>query len=124
MLDNQLQYMKRDRALDKQFRLVGPASSSKTVILHTFASKMNEPVKQVTVPMSAYLTLERFRERVEENYTYNRHDTLIPKDPSKRLLFVIDDVHLQRNLEVDLLEFLRAWCVCGGYFDVPRGCFK
>jgi hypothetical protein len=86
--------MLRDKDLNKQFRLIGPSCSSKTVILHTFANKMKEAVKAITVPMTSYLTFERFREKVEENYVYKRAHTLVPKEENKRLLFVIDDVHL------------------------------
>ena len=56
------------------------------------------PTKVISVPISAYLTLDRFKEKVEENYRYKRQDTLVPKDPSKKILFVIDDIHLVRNL--------------------------
>ena len=86
--------MKRDKDLNKQFRLIGPSSSSKTVILHTFQSKMSEPTKVVNVPMTTYLTLDRLREKVEENYNYKRQNLLVPNEPGKRLLFVIDDIHL------------------------------
>ena len=79
-------------------RFIGPSSSSKTVILQTFASKMLVPTKVISVPISAYLTLDRFKEKVEENYRYKRQDTLVPKDPSKKILFVIDDIHLVRNV--------------------------
>jgi hypothetical protein len=72
MIDNQLSYMKFDKELNKQFRLIGPSSSSKTVILNTFAGKVVVPVKCISVPMSAYLTLDLFKENVESNYRYKR----------------------------------------------------
>jgi pyrimidine operon attenuation protein/uracil phosphoribosyltransferase len=94
MLDNQVSYMRADKSLDKAFRLVGPTSSSKTVILNTFAAKMHQASHSVSVPMSAYLTLDLFRDRVEDNYRKKRENTLVPLDASKQLLLIIDDVHL------------------------------
>jgi len=74
--------------------------------------------------MSAYLTIDLFKETVEQNYRYKRQNTLAPKDPSTHILLVIDDVHMHRNLNVDLLEFLRSWCFCRGYFSIKQGLFK
>lgn len=48
----------------------------------------------------------------------------MPADPNKRIVLVIDDIHLQRNLKVEVLEFIRAWTICRGYFDVAAGFFK
>lgn len=78
----------------------------------------------ISVPMTAYLTMDRLREKIEEKYICKRKNTLIPKDPSKRIIIVIDDIHLQRNLKIEVLEFIRSWTVCRGYFDVAAGYFK
>ena len=48
----------------------------------------------------------------------------MPKDPNQKILLVIDDIHMQRNLKVEVLEFLRSWSIVRGYFDVPAGYFK
>ena len=48
----------------------------------------------------------------------------MPANPDKRIVLVIDDIHLQRNLKVEVLEFIRAWTICRGYFDVTAGFFK
>jgi hypothetical protein len=68
--------------------------------------------------MSDYLTIERFKERVEERYKIKRQNTLIPRDKEKKILFLIDDIHLSKNLKFDFLEFVRGWCLNGGYYDV------
>ena len=31
---------------------------------------------------------------------------------------------MQRNLKVEVLEFIRSWSIAKGYFDVPAGYFK
>jgi hypothetical protein len=114
----------KDKDLNKHLRLIGPSSSSKTVVLHTFATKISTPVKTVMVPLSAYLSTAKLRKIIEENYVPKRRNYLVPKDPKKRLVLVIDDVHMQRNLKVEVLEFLRSWSIAKGYFDVPAGHFK
>lgn len=114
----------KERDLNKHLRLYGPSSSSKSVILHTFASKMSTPVKPVFIPMSAYLTTDKMLKVIEESYVAKRRDYMVPKDPKKKIVFVIDDVHLQRNLKVEILEFIRTWSVRQGYFDLQAGIFK
>ena len=78
----------------------------------------------VSIPMTAYLTMDRLREKIEEKYVSKRKNTLIPADQNKRIVLVIDDIHLQRNLKIEVLEFIRAWTICRGYFDVKAGFFK
>lgn len=67
--------------------------------------------------------MDRLKEKVEESYSNKRYDCLMPKDGLK-ILFVIDDIHLQANIKTNYLEFFRAWCVQGGYFDIGKGHFK
>jgi hypothetical protein len=74
--------------------------------------------------MTAYLTLELFKTRVEESYRKKRESSLVPKDSSKQILLVIDDVHMQGNLKVEILEFIRCWCFNRGYFSVQKNHFK
>jgi hypothetical protein len=116
--------MRRDKELNKSFRMIGPSSSSKTVILNTFASKLQVSTITISVPMTAYMTLDLFKERAEENYRKKRENSLVPKDPTKQILFVIDDAHLQFNLNVQLLEFIRSWSFAKGYYCVDKGQFK
>ena len=47
---------------------------------------------------------------VEENYVSKRRNLLIPKDKYKKVVLLIDDLHMQGNLKVDILEFVRTWC--------------
>ena len=124
LLDNLVMAMHKEKDLNKHLRLIGPSSSSKSVMLNTFESKMTKPVSQVLVPMSAYLTLTRMKAKIEQCYTPKKKNSLVPADPSKKVLIVIDDIHMQRNLKVEVLEFIRSWAVCSGYFDVAAGFFK
>ena len=119
-----MSYMRYDKELDKAFRLIGPSGSSKSVILNTFAPKIETPSILVSVPMTSYLTLETFRAKVELNYRKKRESTLIPRDSNKQILLIIDDVHLQKNLKVELLEFVRAWSFCKGYYSIQKQTFK
>ena len=78
----------------------------------------------VSIPMTAYLTQDRLKQKIEEKYVQKRKNTLKPADPEKRIVLVIDDIHLQRNLKIEVLEFIRAWTICRGYFDIRAGFFK
>lgn len=37
---------------------------------------------------------------------------------------MIDDLHLQSNLKINIVEFMRTWTQSNGYFDVGEGFFK
>ena len=65
MLDCQVSYMRVDKELNKTFRLIGPSSGSKTVILNTFAGKIKQATHSISVPMTAYMNLELFKVRLE-----------------------------------------------------------
>jgi hypothetical protein len=125
LLQDLLTYsLSKEKDLNKHLRLVGPQSSSKSVILHTFEQKIPTPVTSISIPMTAYLTLERLRSMIETKYTCKRKNTLLPKDPKRKVLLVIDDIHMQKNLNVEVLEFIRSWTICRGYFDVKASHFK
>ena len=124
LLDHLVMAMQSEKDLNKHLRLIGPSSSSKTVILNTFETKLTTATKCLPVPMSAYLTLQRLRTKIEECYTCKRKNTLVPRDAKQKVLLVIDDIHMQRNLKVEVLEFIRSWSISRGYFDVPAGYFK
>lgn len=70
------------------------------------------------VPMSTFVTIERIKETVEHLYIYKRRNLLDPKDKERPIVLLIEDVHLQSNLNVNVLEFLRTWCMSKGYYDI------
>lgn len=74
--------------------------------------------------MSCYLTIDRLKKVIEENYFSKRRSLMELKDKSKRVVIVIDDLHLQGNLKCNVLEFIRTWCTTKGYFDLANGLFK
>lgn len=74
--------------------------------------------------MSAYVTIERIKENVEELYFNKRRNLLEPKDKERPIVLLVEDVHLQSNLTVNILEFLRTWCMSKGYYDIQQGFFK
>jgi len=47
-----------------------------------------------------------------------RRNLLEPRDKERPIILIIDDVHLQANLTVNILEFLRTWCMSKGYYDI------
>ena len=53
-----------------------------------------------------------------------RRNLLEPRDKERPIVLMIDDVHLQQNMSVNILEFLRTWCMSKGYYDLQQGFFK
>ena len=114
-----------DTALDKHFRVVGPSATSKTIAVTTFMKRFSEQYQAVQVPMSAYLTFERLKSSVESYYQAKRRNLLEPVDKDKKVVLMIDDLHLRDNVNSgDVLEFLRTWCMSKGYYDLGKGFFK
>lgn len=105
---------------NKHFRALGPSGVGKSFAINTYLKRINGDSKfQITqIPMSAYLTIERVKETVEQFYVYKRRNLLEPKDKERNIVLMIDDVHLQSNLKVNILEFLRTWCMSKGYYDI------
>jgi hypothetical protein len=76
------------------------------------------------VPMSGHLSFDRLRHVVEKQYVAKRKKIFSPKNPTKKVVIMIDDLHLQSNLRINIVEFMRSWCTTNGYFDVGAGFFK
>lgn len=117
-------YMKHDSELNKNFRVLGPQGTSKTVILNTFIHRQQEQFDSIMIPMSGHLSFERLKQVVEKQYVAKRKKIFTPKNPSKKIVIMIDDLHLQSNLNINIVEFMRTWTASNGYFDVGAGFFK
>lgn len=74
--------------------------------------------------MSSYLTIDKMKSTIEKHYVARRKNLLEPVDKEKRVVLLIDDLHLQSNIKVNVLEFLRTWCMSKGYYDINKGFFK
>lgn len=74
--------------------------------------------------MSAFVSIEKIKETVEQFYHNKRRNLLEPKDKERNIVLLVEDVHLQSNLSVNILEFLRTWCMSKGYYDIQEGFFK
>lgn len=124
ILEQLTSYLKFDGELNKNFRVLGPQGTSKSVILSTFIHRSQEKFDSVTVPMSSYLSFERLRRVVEKLYVAKRKKIFTPKNEGKKVIIMIDDLHLQGNLNLNIVEFMRTWTQSNGYFDVGAGFFK
>ena len=121
----QLTYgLKFDGELNKNFRILGPQGTSKSVILHTFVHRSQEQFDSIIVPMSSYLSFESLRKVIEKQYVAKRKKIFSPKNENKKIIIMIDDLHLQSNLNINIVEFMRTWTQSNGYFDVGAGFFK
>ena len=94
------------------------------MILNTFVHRSHEQFDSIMVPMSAYLSFDRLRKVIEKKYVPKRKKIFTPKNENKKVVIVIDDLHLQSNLSVNIVEFMRTWTRSNGYFDVGAGFFK
>ena len=117
-------YLKFDSELNKNFRVLGPQGTSKSVILNTFIERSNEQFDSVIVPMSCHLSIDKLRINIEKKYTAKRKKIFVPKNSDKKIIIMIDDLHLQSNMNLNVVEFLRTWTGSNGYFDVGAGYFK
>lgn len=89
-------YLKRDEdgPLDKNFRVLGPQGTSKSVILNTFIHRSQEQFDSIMVPMSSYLSFDRLRKVIEKQYVAKRKKMFAPKNENKKIVIMIDDLHL------------------------------
>ena len=116
-----------DNVLDnKHLRFVGPTGSGKSFLINSFLKRMqgDEKFQLLQIPMSTYVTIKRIKDTVEKLYYNKRRNLLEPKDKDRPIVLIIDDVHMQNNLKVNILEFLRTWCMSKGYYDMDLGYFK
>src|SRR4051794_3021999 len=105
-MDTLLSTMKHDDLLDKHFRLLGPSATSKSIILNTFIKKNHDCYEGVYVPMSAYLNLDKLKKVIEDHYISRRRNQMELADKNKKVVLIIDDLHLHSNLKINFLEFL------------------
>ena len=124
LIEQILGSIKNESTLDKHVRILGPTATSKTTILNTFLKKFSDNFNYFHIPMSSYLTLPRLKDVLESHYTPRRRNQLELINKDKRLILVIDDVHLQGNMKFNLLEFMRTFCIAKGYYDLKMGLFK
>ena len=124
MMDMSVGTLRFDDSLDKHFLMVGPSATSKSTALATFMKKNSDAFHQVIVPMSSYLTLSNLNREIEKFYMAKRRNILELEDSSKRVVLMIDDIHLQTNIWTEVLDFIRTWCISKGYYDLNKGFFK
>jgi len=106
----QLTYaLKFDGELNKNFRVFGPQGTSKSIILHTFVHRSQEQFDSIIVPMSSYLSFDSLRKVIEKQYVAKRKKIFSPKNEDKKVVIMIDDLHLQSNLNINIIEFMRTW---------------
>lgn len=74
--------------------------------------------------MSSHLSIDRLRINIEKLYVAKRKKIFVPKNSDKKIIIMIDDLHLQSNMNLNVVEFMRTWTQSNGYFDVGAGFFK
>ena len=68
------------------------------------------------LPMSCYMTLPKLKSEIRNfagGVNRKSDDTLI----------LIDDLHLQSNIKVDILDYLRMWSKNRGHYNIKEKSF-
>ena len=72
---------------------------------------------------SGWLHINTLREFIETYYDGRRKNILTPKG-WKKMVFIVDDLHLAHKVNPQLLEFLRIWNNTKTYFDTANMVLK
>jgi GTPase Era involved in 16S rRNA processing len=64
------------------------------VILNTFIERSKEQLDSVLIPMSCHLSIDRVRMNIEKLYMAKRKKIFVPKNSNKKIIIMIDDLHL------------------------------
>ena len=94
--------------------IVGDTPTFKTTILNSISHKYSN--KKMWLPMSCYLTLSDLKSEI------NKFAGGVKKKDEDSVI-LIDDLHLQSNLNVDVLEYLRMWNKNGGHYNIRSKSF-
>ena len=116
--------MKSDEKLDKNILIAGPPATSKTTIVKTFVASNKHAYDSVFIPLTCSLTIDKLKAEIESKYEARRKNFLEVKNTGKKVLLIIDDLHLHNNTETNFLEFIRTWSISRGYFDIRNNLFK
>lgn len=94
--------------------IVGDTSTFKTSILKSISYKYG--CKKLWLPVSWYMTLPKLKSEI-----FNFSGGINKKHEDSIIL--IDDIHLQSNLNIDMLDYLRMWTKNRGHYNVQSKSF-
>lgn len=73
--------------------------------------------------MTASVTVDKCRAVYEKFYKTSENRFVLTPIDSKDPLYIIDDLHLEENLNTNFSEFFRMWDTYGGYYHLEKGYF-
>jgi energy-coupling factor transporter ATP-binding protein EcfA2 len=94
--------------------ILGDNSTFKSTILKAISYKYAS--RKLWLPMSCYMTLPKLKSEITNfaGGVNRKHDDAI---------ILIDDLHLQSNIKVDILDYLRMWSKNRGHYNVEEKSF-
>lgn len=106
--------LRNSRNCDFGCIIAGDTSTFKSTILKTISYRYAN--KKMWLPMTCYMTLQKLKTEIS-----GFAGGIKKKDEDS--LILIDDLHLQSNLKVDILEYLRMWTKTGGHYNINSKSF-
>jgi hypothetical protein len=121
MTDDYLKYyhfisflLKNSSSADFGWIIAGDTPTFKSTILKAISYKYGS--NKLWLPMTSYLTLPNLKSEIS-NFAGG------VKKKNDDSIILIDDLHLQSNLKVDVLEYLRMWVKNRGHYNVASKSF-
>lgn len=101
----------------------GQKASQKTMVLNNISRLKKYNYRSIWIPMTATVTIDKARYVFEQFFkTSENRFVMSPVDGMKHI-FIIDDLHMEDNLNTKFSEFFRMWDIYGGYYHIENGYF-
>lgn len=104
-------------------QIEGKTACQKTTVLTNLSHKLRMEYRSFWIPMTISNSIEKSRKMYEQFYkTSENRFIMTPIDHLKPLL-IIDDLHLEDNMNSSFSDFFRMWDSYGGYYHLESGQF-
>ena len=101
----------------------GKSACQKTTVLSNICHKQRMKYRSIWIPLTVSNTIEKSRKVFEQFYKTSENRFVMNSVDEYKPLFIIDDLHLERNLNSSFSEFFRMWDSYGGYYHLENGYF-
>lgn len=101
----------------------GKSACQKTTVLKNISQKQKFKYRTIWIPLTVPNTIEKSRKVFEQFYKISENRFVMTPIDSYKPLFIIDDLHMEENLNTSFSEFFRMWDLYGGYYRPENGHF-
>ena len=101
----------------------GKSACQKTTVLKNISHKQRLKFRTIWIPLTISNTIEKTRKVFEQFYKTSENRFVLTPIDSYKPLFIIDDLHMEENLNTSFSEFFRMWEIYGGYYHMENGYF-